>query len=214
VDRQPWNKDDPLARYKGESRRANDALQDYYLMGSGRSLAKLLERYRGQSEGKPGVGEPPTRRKATLEGWSVRYQWQARVDRAKELDDQRTQELWEQRQEETRQTGWDKGQELVRRAGEYLKLLPTFMRTTEQEVIDSKTGERVRIITTQLNASFAQITGAIKTGVELQRQAAGMETEHKKISGEVTVTGVTSDDLAKARDRAKALEEELLGDDE
>lgn len=88
-DERPWDWQDPLARYIGETRRANDALRDYWLMGPGRSLRKLLDCYCRQIESETDTREPPTRRGATLFLWSSKYRWQARIDRAKEiLDDE------------------------------------------------------------------------------------------------------------------------------
>lgn len=73
-----WDKENPLTRCKGETRRANSSLTDYAMMGAGRSLRKLQERYQTVPESSP--SQPPTRRLPTLKGWSVRYSWQARVE--------------------------------------------------------------------------------------------------------------------------------------
>lgn len=59
------------------SARADAALQDYLLMGAGRSLAKLCERY--QSAPKTGPAQPPTRRLASLKQWSTEFNWQERA---------------------------------------------------------------------------------------------------------------------------------------
>jgi len=76
-----FDQDSPLDRIAGESRRANDALRDYYGMGTDRTLKKLLERYTS------GTGPVLTRRFSTLKEWSTRHGWQARVDRQKAIDD-------------------------------------------------------------------------------------------------------------------------------
>lgn len=65
---------DPLSRVAGETAKANLALRDYAMMGPGRSLDKLLDRYQSAAE------ERPTMRRATLVAWSTRYAWQARVE--------------------------------------------------------------------------------------------------------------------------------------
>jgi hypothetical protein len=62
-----------------ESLKAQAACNDYLLMGPGRSLKKLHEQYRGQSEGGAGVPKPPTTRLATLEQWSTEFNWQERA---------------------------------------------------------------------------------------------------------------------------------------
>ena len=103
-----WNKEDPLAKCRGESRKANDALRDYWLMGKGRSLSKLHRLY---TEGSPG-GSVPTRQERTLKGWSSKFAWQARIDRAKALQDAETDRLWQERQMQIREDGWRVGQNL------------------------------------------------------------------------------------------------------
>ena len=70
----PWSRADPLARVGAETRLANAALRDYAAMGPGRSLDKLLDRYRSVPDA------CPTKRRPTLHEWSVRYAWQARVE--------------------------------------------------------------------------------------------------------------------------------------
>lgn len=68
-----WLRTDPLARVEPETLPANNALRDYANMGPGRSLTKLLDRYRS-------VSDPcPTKRRPTLVEWSTRFDWQGRV---------------------------------------------------------------------------------------------------------------------------------------
>jgi hypothetical protein len=55
-----------------ETARAKAAFNDYLTLGPGRSLEKLLERYRT-------VPNPPTTRLPTLKGWSARFGWQERL---------------------------------------------------------------------------------------------------------------------------------------
>lgn len=66
-------------RQPKESDKALIACGDYLRMGPGRSLMKLVEKYRGQSGGEPGVNLPPTKRLSTLEEWSAKFSWQARA---------------------------------------------------------------------------------------------------------------------------------------
>jgi hypothetical protein len=70
---------DPLATCEGETERANAALRDYAAMGPGRSLGKLARRYATAGGSRAKRGQPPTARLATLESWSARYAWRARV---------------------------------------------------------------------------------------------------------------------------------------
>ena len=82
VDVSGWNRSDPLERAvsddgQRESKRANQALRDYVLMGPARSLRSLRASY---------VDNPlaPTCAWQTLSKWSVIYNW---VDRADCFDD-------------------------------------------------------------------------------------------------------------------------------
>lgn len=63
----------------GESAKAFRAFTDYCGMGSGRSLRRLVQAYRGQSDGKPAAELPPTLHVRTLEGWSSSFRWTERV---------------------------------------------------------------------------------------------------------------------------------------
>jgi hypothetical protein len=109
-----WEREDPLAWVRGtgpagESRKAHDALLEYAKMGSERSLRKLHERFlemaavREQWEqetvkqpsstpqavfGAPPPG-PPTKRLSTINTWSVRHAWQARIARWEVLERRR-----------------------------------------------------------------------------------------------------------------------------
>jgi hypothetical protein len=84
-------------RQRGETRRAILACNDYLRMGPGRSLAKLIERYRSAAE------TPPTKRLKTLKEWSTpkRYGWQARADEY----DAETERIKNERRREVLETG-------------------------------------------------------------------------------------------------------------
>jgi len=56
-----------------ESPEALQAFEDYYALGAGRSLDKLVAQYRSQT------GNRPTVRKATLAEWSSSFEWQERI---------------------------------------------------------------------------------------------------------------------------------------
>lgn len=60
-------------RVKGETAKAIQACNDYLLLGRGRSMAKLLDRYQ------IGAEVPPTKRLNTLKTWSTGYGWQSRA---------------------------------------------------------------------------------------------------------------------------------------
>lgn len=75
-----FDKDNPLDRIAGESRRAASALLDYYLMGVDRSLPNLANVYLSSTE------DTPTTKINTLKAWSSRFNWQDRVDAQEKVD--------------------------------------------------------------------------------------------------------------------------------
>jgi len=75
-----WDRDNPLKRAKGESTKANQALHDYARMGLARSLRDLHTQYIQRAS-----NARPTAKWWTLETWSRRYEWQARVARYEQL---------------------------------------------------------------------------------------------------------------------------------
>ncbi len=169
-----WNRDDPLARCKGETRKANDALRDYWLMGPGRSLAKLYQKYT-----KDTPESVPTHHLRTLKSWSTRFDWQARVDRAKELDDEAQQKEWEQRRREWKQEEWDIAHELLEKARLMLQFPPG------ETVHEREDGTLVIVKPAKWRAS--DIARYAETASKLVRLAAEMETERTQQDGEMTI---------------------------
>ena len=173
----------PLARCKGETRKAHDALQDYWLMGSGRSIRKLLQKYN-----EPDTESPPTRHFATLAGWSTRYAWQARIDRAKQIDDEALQREWEDRRKEWKQEEWDIAAKLLERAQQML----TF---PVAEVTYQNDDDSVQIVKPAKwkpvdIARFAEVAS------KLARLAAEMETERRKSENlNIDLSNLTDDQL-------------------
>lgn len=88
-----WNEDDPLARAPGETRKANDALNDYYALGMGRSHTKLESKYR-----ESGVRT----RYTTIKNWSWKYDWLKRVDAQVEIDNVAARAFWAEERREIR----------------------------------------------------------------------------------------------------------------
>lgn len=83
-----FDPDAPLNRIKGESKKAHNALMDYFLMGGGRSLRKLGDKYIKQASSDYQAESPPTKKQNTLMAWSLRYHWQARIARQTEIDNE------------------------------------------------------------------------------------------------------------------------------
>ena len=116
-----WERADPLGQARGESWRANQALRDYAAMGPARSLRKLRERYLQQASSSPPAGfRAPTASLATLETWSLKHDWVARVERGDGLATLEAEAAWRQRREEEREEEWQLARALFRRAREML----------------------------------------------------------------------------------------------
>jgi len=170
-----WRLDAPLARGAGESLKAHGAFMDYWQLGKGRSYEKL---YRIYAEEK--LKKPPARHLNSLKLWGARYAWQARVARAQELADAALEAQWAERRAAARDAGWDDGELLRKSAQQLLQFLARWRETETQEVREDGTVVVVRTIKPAV--SLSQITGALKIADELQRLAAGLETDNVKAS--------------------------------
>jgi hypothetical protein len=89
-----YNADDPLTRCKGESQRAADALQDYVLRGF--SLRDLQAYYAEQQASNPHA-KVPSVIASTIFTWSMRFKWQERKERFKEIEHARKRDEWRKR---------------------------------------------------------------------------------------------------------------------
>ena len=177
-----WDKDNPLARNPRETRKANDALLDYWTMGSGRSLRNLHKKY---TQATPETR--PTRHLRTLKGWSTKFKWQLRVDQAKDLRDAEDEQTKSEWRRQVLIEDHDLGGELRDLALSILGEGPKYLKTTRRQVrgaresIVDKDG-KTRII--QLEPDREIITVALdghlmvrvaKLASELQRQSAGID---------------------------------------
>ena len=177
IDSPSFDPEDPLARAPGESLRANAAFRDYALMGPGRSLRKLQERYKGVQRGaKEGTGErlPPSVRLSRLSEWSVDHHWQERVLAYERRLDREEEELWRERRKKLRSTEWDASDKLLGLAAQIVDAAPDFI--SEHETVD-KNGTIT--IYKALDGHLA--VKAAETGSDLGRRAAGMEKEKTKV---------------------------------
>lgn len=177
----------PLDRCAGETRRANDALRDYYQMGAGRSLRRLRDLYREKFEGEGDSIKPPTRNFKTLIVWSTDDAWQARVDaqlridraaeEAARSDALRAQSAaWAERRMQVRERDWEQAEKLRKLADAILEESPRFLKTS-RKYIPPKNGDPEReIITIAIDAKL--MVNSLETASKLQRLAAEMETEH------------------------------------
>lgn len=92
-----FDNDAPLNRIKGESKKAHSAFMDYFLMGAGRSLRKLLANFSKLAENEASTKQPPTTKWTTLSKWSHIHHWQARIVRQTEIDNEIALEQYRQR---------------------------------------------------------------------------------------------------------------------
>lgn len=197
-----------LAKRDDETLKAHAAFLDYVRMGSGRSLAKLIAQYQDQGAAKVGPEKPPTRRLSTLKEWSVIHEWQKRLEAWTAERNQRDQALWEERRRQLREDDWTTGEKLREQANAALEQVPQFLKTTRR-VIKGSQGQPDREVIT-MGLKLGEVSDAAATASKLQRLAAEMPTERQQV--DATVTGITSDDLAKARDKAQQFEDQLLND--
>lgn len=174
-----WNPDDPLARAKGESAKANQALQDYTLLGAGRSLAKLCDIYnqRRQSAGKATSAQgginpilPPTRRLRTLQNWSSRHAWQRRVAAHQALQNAEERAKWEERRKEWRERSFDLAGKLAEKAEQMLRF------PLVEKVIDDND---VTIIQ-PAGWSFGTIPTMVGVADKIVRLSAELDTERRR----------------------------------
>jgi hypothetical protein len=177
-----------LAQRDGETSRAHAAFLDYVLMGPGRSLKKLCDRYQTESGSSP---KPPTKRLATLKGWSARHQWQDRLTAYQEERDRREQEAWEARRKAVRQADWEAGEALRDLAADILAETPNFLKTTRR-LVKGKGGQPDREVLT-VGIEIAALLKALELASKLQALAAGVEPPEQKVklAGKVTVDGVS-----------------------
>lgn len=155
-------------------------------MGSGRSLSLLESKYRESTE------TVPTRQLSRLKIWSTRYAWQARIDRAKEIEDEERRKRWQERQETWREDEYGVALKLLERAKQMLTF-PIIEMVNEQpdgtvQIVKPAKWKPIDI------ARFAEVAS------KLARLAAEMETEKTKaeITGEIRTKDVTYSDDQRA----------------
>ncbi|MFZ6029964.1 MAG: hypothetical protein ACOYYS_19800 [Chloroflexota bacterium] len=189
----------PLEQCPGESARCNAALHDYAFMGPGRSLRKLCEQYKQRATQSI---KPPSARLPTLMNWSMEFAWVARVATWQKQIDAEIELKWAERREQQRIEEWKLRDELLKLVHAQLAEGPKFLKSKRRVI--KETGQE--IITLAFDNTF--LSKNIELVVKLGRLAANMETERQ--AHEVNIVDVSADELAKARDKAKAFEDEML----
>lgn len=174
----------PLHRRPGESLRANQALRDYALLGPGRSIRKLLEKYKS-SKNPPG-STPPTLRQGTIEKWSSQFSWQARVAAWEQTLAAEDELLWVERRRKGREDEWDQGTALMSLASSILAEGPKFLHSTRRY---DKALNR-EIITVSLDGHLA--VKALEAASKLRRLATGDTAGNVEISGKGDLSASSS----------------------
>lgn len=201
-----FDPDSPLKRAKGESKRANAALQDYAYMGDGRSLNALFERYTDQRATNPQL-KPPTTQRSTLGGWSAKFAWVERVAAWDDIESERIEEQWRKRRFDLRETYWQKAESLLEIVDRGIAEAPNFIRTrrrtirgrpriiTDGRVTDEGEPDR-EIITMAL--SVGDLARLLKLASDLQRLNAELETERvaNDLNGLITTQTLPTADIS------------------
>lgn len=153
-------------RQRGESSQAYEAFTAYLKLGSGRSIRAAYAAAKGLQKGIRTA--PPGRWTA----WSRRHRWAARAAaydarNAEVIDDARSRvmremaEKWQRRREAQREKDYAIGVQLQERASALL-----------EQPLEARAGDVPRLA---------------ETGSKLARLAAGMETDHQKVTGSISV---------------------------
>jgi len=179
--------DRPLERCKGETQRANQALRDYVFMGPGRSLVKLARQYKQKISDRshrlsPDV--PTVNGRITLEVWSRKYAWQARLaawEQQQAIEDQRK---WQERRDALREDEWQIGSELLELVKAMLAAGPRFIKTSRRVTRDGR-----EVITVELNGKF--LVGAAETASKLRRLATGMDANGRTTTLNIDMSQLT-----------------------
>lgn len=208
-----WTKHpNPLAQSEDESIKANSALNDYFLLGDGRSLVNLHQKYT-----KAAPEQAPTRHLRTLKEWSAKYAWQARIARQEELVKHQEREEWATRQEDLRKREWKIAMAALDKAEQMLNFpLAEFEKTTQKsQSPDGKTVIENVTIVKPARWLFVDAARVLREASRVARLATGQETENTKHSGEVTQIGMTLEEWQQRQaERRKQVAETLAHFDE
>lgn len=164
--------EDPLARCPAETKKAHLALIDYAHQGPGRSLRKLHQAYisrQGSSSSRVDF-EPPTKRLATLETWSAKYNW---VDRVAQFDHLQTQDKaaeYQQRLADFQDRLFNNSEELLARAEAVLSFPLT------EEILERDEEGRELVILRPINFNLRDAATLLETAEKLVARISGQPT--------------------------------------
>lgn len=208
-----WDTNNPLAPTPDEPARASRALNDYALLGAGRTLAQLAEGYRTRP--RSGPEKPPTRQLSQLKVWSTQWGWVARVAAYDAQIAEQARRAWEarwvERQAQLREQSWDAGQAAIARALELLQ--QTAVHSSRSEVVTyepDEDGRRRKVVTVTIErapkGSLRDIAALLKAGGEAARLATGDPTSHQRVDIRVP----TDEELAAMSEAELAAYEEQI----
>ena len=169
-----WNKDDPLQKIPEEHHPAHKALMQYALMGKDRSQVNLMKLFESTRNPVNGV-QAKIPRMTTLQGWSIKYEWVARVQRWDEIQQEKMQQLWLERKVQVREADWEHGRKLRQLAADILAEAPEFVRESITPQDDGKV-----IIVKALDVHALEKIEALAS--KLERLAAEMETNRTDVT--------------------------------
>ena len=212
---------DPLERLPGESKRAQAAFISYALLGSGRSLRKLLAEFK-QAE------RAPTRAWESLCSWSTKYSW---VERAARFDTQQREKALAEYEAQWKEKIMCASEVLGRLSEQGRVSIADFIVKTLEPILDQEgqpTGETLERIgvnwdAIQKNGHLIKSLTSTAYGPKIELydgQAALVNvgrhyklfTDQQNVSGSLALT-FCADDLAAAKTRAEAAEKKLLEND-
>lgn len=183
-------------RRDGEPNKWYARFQTYLLLGASRSVYAAYNEFRdkrGAASARKRAGLPKSWRSA-----SEKWEWTKRAEAFDEHERAEQLQQWAQRRDELREQEWKYAQDLLDKARQML-VFP-LAKTVRAEQGDGK-------LVTEIYPTQWKIADAarmLETASKLGRLALGEETE--RVAHQVEVS---SDDLARARQRAKEWETEM-----
>lgn len=183
-----------------ETPAALQAFEDYWSLGNGRSIVKLVEHR--QKVGKNSVNFSATKR--LFEKWSDKFNWQERIKaRIQEQADQiraKEQEALLARRAKVQEDDWELAEQLREKARKMLTI-PVVEQKLEKEVTDAE-GRVIKqtYIIQPVKWSLATLTSVVKTSSDMARLATGLPNQH--IKNDHTFGTMTDEELREFIKRA------------
>lgn len=166
-----YDSDNPLAQSPGESSKANAALNDYAMLGSDRSLAKLVALY-----------ARPSSYVRQLQRWSADFSWSERVAVWDEFQRERARQdaagAWQERRRLQRESEYNQAQELLAKAKAMLAFpLQTVTKQTNVKRSGPNTIIEEHTTITPARWSFRDAAVMLDLASKLARLSLDLETE-------------------------------------